>query len=206
MTKEYKAKTTNIVTSVKVFKPEIVELLAQVERQFGRKISTPSDYYELSMELLEKKCSVSTATLKRLWGYVADVHQPREKTLDALACYIGQGNFEQFCSYLKTSTDYDSSSFLTKLLSISGLNAGERIEIGWAPNRVVKLEYVGNAIFKVLESHNSKLQEGDCFQTGGFVMGQPLIVPYILRNGKHTPAYIAGKNGGLTLLKRLNRE
>ena len=192
------------MTSVKVFKPEIVELLAQVEQRFGKTISTPSDYYELSTALHQMKQSVSVATLKRLWGYVGDVHQPRLATLDALTCYIGHNNFAAFCLWLKSNAGFDSSAFLTEHLSISGLNAGDEIEIGWAPNRVVQLEYVGNALFKVLDSINATLQKGDCIETGGFVMGQPLIVPYILRDGKHTPAYIAGKNGGLTLLKRLN--
>lgn len=191
------------MTSVKVFKPEIVELLAQVERQFGRKVGTPSDYYELSLALYGLKRSVSVATLKRLWGYVSDVHQPRQSTLDALACYIGRANFEDFCSWLQSSTAYNSSFYLTKQLSVSDLNAGDKLEIGWAPNRVIRLSYKGNALFQVLESQNSKLQAGDCFETGGFVMGQPLILPYILREGERTPAYIAGKSGGLTLLKRL---
>ena len=194
------------MTSVKVFKPEIVELLAQVEQRFGKSLNTPSDFYDLSLRLQQLKQAVSMATLKRLWGYVGDVHQPRQATLDALAYYIGHNNFDEFCAWLRSSSDYDASSFLTEHLSISGLNAGERIEIGWAPNRVLILEYVGNALFKVLESQHSKLQVGDSFLTGGFVMGQPLILPYINRDGFHTPAYIAGKNGGLTLLKRLSHE
>lgn len=190
------------MTSVKIFKPEIVELLAQVEKRFGKTISTPSDYYELSIALLQIKQSVSVATLKRLWGYVGDVHQPRLATLNALACYIGYNSFDDFCLWLKNNADFDSSSFLTDHLSISGLNAGDEIEIGWTPNRIIRLLYLGDALFKVLESQNSKLQEGDCFVTGGFVLKQPLVLPYLLRNGIHTPAYIAGKNGGLTLLKR----
>lgn len=190
------------MTTVKVFKPEIVELLAQVEKRFGKTLSTPSDYYELSIALLQIKQSVSVATLKRLWGYVGDVHQPRLATLDALAYYIGHNNFDDFCAWLKSNADFEASSFLTEHLSISGLNAGDEIEIGWAPNRIIRLQYLGDALFKVLESQNSKLQEGDCFLTGGFVLKQPLVLPYLLRNGIHTPAYIAGKNGGLTLLKR----
>ena len=191
------------MTSVKVFKPEIVELLAQVESRFGKAISTPSDYYELSMALHQQKRAVSMATLKRLWGYVGDVHQPRLATQDALACYIGHNGFESFCAWLKSEAGFESSAFLTVHLSISGLNAGDEVEIGWAPNRVIHLNYKGNALFEVLQSQNSKLQVGDCFETGGFVMGQPLILPYILRGKERTPAYIAGKSGGITLLKRL---
>jgi len=190
------------MTTVKVFKPEIVELLAQVEQRFGKSINTPSDYYDLSMRLHQFKQPVSVATLKRLWGYVGDVHQPRQATLDALAYYIGHNNFDDFCAWLKSNADFEASSFLTEHLSISGLNAGDEIEIGWAPNRIIRLQYLGDALFKVLESQNSKLQEGDCFVTGGFILKQPLVLPYLLHNGIHTPAYIAGKNGGLTLLKR----
>jgi len=194
------------MTSVRVFRPEIVELLAQVEKKFGKTVSTPADYYELSQALLSIKRSISVATLKRLWGYVSDIRQPREATLDALACYVGRQGYEDFCQWLKDSTAYNSSFFLTKQLSISDLNVDETIEIGWAPNRIIHLRYLGNALFKVEESQNSKLQAGDCFETGGFVIGQPLVLPYILRDGERTPAYMAGKSGGLTLLKRLSCE
>ena len=54
------------MTSVKVFKPEIVELLAQVERKFGKEIVTPTDYFVLAERLKDVKQAVSVATLKRL--------------------------------------------------------------------------------------------------------------------------------------------
>ena len=41
------------------------------------------------------------------------------------------------------------------------------------------------------------------FETSCFMMGQPLLLPYILRNGKATLPFVAGQKGGLTILNLL---
>ena len=51
------------MTTVIVFKPEIVELLAQVEQRFGKSLNTPTDFYDLSLRLQQLKQAVSMATL-----------------------------------------------------------------------------------------------------------------------------------------------
>lgn len=73
--------------------------------------------------------------------------------------------------------------------------------IGWSPNRLITLRYMGNSIYEVVASANSKLLSGDRFCTGCFIKGQPLLLPYIDRNGEHTMPFVAGRNGGLTVLK-----
>ena len=60
-----------------------------------------------------------------------------------------------------------------------------------------------NSFFEVKESLNSKIQKGDKFETSCFMMGQPLLLPYILRNGKATLPFVAGQKGGLTILNLL---
>ena len=80
---------------------------------------------------------------------------------------------------------------------------GSVVEIGWSPNRYLRLSYKGDAWFEVLEAKQSKLKEGDCFEATSFLMGQPLSLPYILRDGIRTLPFIAGRNGGLTLVNCL---
>lgn len=50
------------------------------------------------------------------------------------------------------------------------------------------------------ESDNSKLQPGDRFVAGCFIKSYPLYLPYIERNGEHTASFVAGRNGGLTVI------
>lgn len=187
--------------------PEIEELKSQVEQKYGRILSTTTDFEEFSL-VLQKTLpqSISASTLKRIWGYVNDSHKTRKFTLDILAQYIGHKNFDKFVAWLKTSTKYNSSFFNACQMNNSELQPGEYIEIGWSPNRLLTLEYLGDSTFEVKTSRNSKLVSGDRFVTGCFIMHQPLYLPYITRDGEKTMPFVAGRNGGLNIIRKLNKE
>lgn len=190
-----------------IYKPEIAELLRLVELRYPKSLNTSTDFDEFSFYLrktLEE--SVSTSTLKRLWGYVGDSHLPRLQTLDILARYVGHEDFKQFCLWLKTSTAYNSSFFSTEQILTSELQPGCELEIGWSPNRYLRLRYRGKGIFEVEEARQSKLLAGDRFEAVSFLMGQPLFLPYVLRDGLRLSPFIAGRNGGLTFLNSLLHE
>lgn len=187
-----------------VFKPEIAELLLLVEQKYAGSLCTTTDFEMLSVHLkLECGLLLSPSTLKRLWGYVNDIHKPRVNTLDALSRYLCHKNFKEFCSWLKSSSVYNSSFFTAQQIVSKELKMGSVVEIGWSPNRYLRLSYKGDAWFEVLEAKQSKLKEGDCFEATSFLMGQPLSLPYILRDGIRTLPFIAGRNGGLTLVNCL---
>ena len=188
-----------------IHKPEITELLAIVEREYNRGLRTSTDFEEFSYHCKQQTGEhISTSTLKRLWGYVNDNHMPRQHTLDILAKYIGHENFSQFCIWLKSSTAYNSSFFTTKQLLSKELVPGQEIEIGWSPNRYLRLRYEGESEFLITQAIQSKLQEGDRFETASFLLGEPLFLPYILRDETRTSPFIAGRNGGLTFINQLN--
>lgn len=181
--------------------PEIEELKHLIEDCYGKKLQTTTDFEEFSVRLTKKTGEkVSPSTLKRIWGYVSDEHNPRAVTLDALSRYIGHESFYRFTKWLKTSTRYNSSFFNAQQLVANDMMVGTMIEIGWSPNRIIHLRYLGNSKFEVVKSANSKLCVGDRFVTGCFIKDQPLYLPYIERNGEHTAPFVAGRNGGLTIL------
>ena len=187
--------------------PEIEELKSLVEQKFEKILSTTTDFEEFSY-YLEKEVGtrVSASTLKRLYGYVSDEHKPRMVTLDALAKYIGHKNYMAFCQWLKTSTKYNSSFFKANQLVSSDLTEGAQIAIGWSPNRVLQLRYLGNSTYEIEASENSKLKQGDRFVTGCFIKEQPLFLPYIERDGERTASFVAGRNGGLTMIRIVRNE
>lgn len=181
--------------------PEIEELKNLVEKKHRGCLSTTTDFEVFSLELkrtLSKE--ISTSTLKRIWGYVGDSHKPRKNTLDILANYIGHDSFDSFVSWLMTSTRYNSSFFNACQILSSELKIGQHIEIGWSPNRVLRLCYLGSSKYEVVESRNSKVKVGDRFLTGCFIKGQPLILPFIERDGENTSPFVAGRNKGLNML------
>lgn len=187
-------------------KPEIIELLTAVETKYKQKLQTTTDFEVFSMCLKENQLTISASTLKRLWGYVSDEHHPRLQTLDLLSQYVGFSNFSDYCLHLKKSTAYNSSFFTTKQIQSKDLSRGDNVEIGWAPNRYVRLQYEGRNRFRVLIVRNTKLLEGDYFETACFLLGQPLLVSYVQRGNRKTAPFIAGRNGGLSLLNKINNE
>lgn len=194
-----------ITSNMNIHKPEIIELLSLVEQKYQKNLQTSTDFDEFTFHLKQETGEqISTSTLKRLWGYVNDSHTPRQQTLDTLSRYIGHDYFRSFCSWLKSSTAYNSSFFTTKQISSKELLPGQEVEIGWAPNRYLRLQYQGNSIFLITEALQSKLQKGDSFEASVFLLEQPLYLPYILRNGNKTSPFIAGRNGGLTLINQLS--
>lgn len=184
--------------------PEIEELKHLVEQKYGRVLGTSTDFDEFSLHLKRTLgVSISPSTLKRLWGYVSDNHKPRCLTLDQLSQYIEHKSFHDFTQWLKTSTRYNSSFFNAQQLISNELSPGTQVLIGWSPNRQVTLRYNGNSQYEVLRSENSKLQVGDCFITGCFIKEQPLYIPYIERHDSRTAPFVAGRNGGLTVINVL---
>ena len=187
--------------------PEIEELKLLVEERYGKKLSTTTDFDEFSLSLQRKNnIAVSSSTMKRLYGYVGDSHKPRVQTLDLLAIYIGHKDYASFVSWLKTSTRYNSSFFNAGQLVSSDLRCGDVIEIGWAPNRLLRLEYLGNSTYKVESALNSKVRPNDRFVTGCFIKGQPLYLPYLERDEERTTLFVAGRNGGLSIVRKINNK
>lgn len=181
--------------------PELNYLLSEVEKRYGRRLTTATDFEALSV-VIEHEINemLSASTLKRLWGYVSSNPVPRISTLDILCRYIGKRDFLTFCENIKKSPEFESSFFTAKFVSSSYLQEGCTVEIGWNPNRVVRLQYLGGSKFKVLSSLNSQLKADDEFEVSSFILGYPLYISRIFRDGEYTPSYIAGSNDGLTIL------
>lgn len=184
--------------------PEIAFLLKEVERKYGREVHTSTDFESLSVVIeREIKEYISSATLKRLWGYVSLRPAPRVATLDVLCRFIGFPSFNVWREELKHSPAFESGFFSTVCITSEELRPGEKILFGWEPNRLVTLLYEGNDIFTVLKSENAKLKADDRFRAAQFLLGYPLFIDHIDRADGPTPSYVAGKTNGLNRIERL---
>ena len=107
--------------------PEIALLLEEVERKYGRKVSTSTDFESLSV-MIEHEIGeyISSSTLKRLWGYVTLKPTPRISTLDVLCRYIGHQSFAVYREVLKKSGTVESAFFSTPCVSSSDLKTDFR--------------------------------------------------------------------------------
>ena len=181
--------------------PELAYLLTEVENKYGRRIATTTDFESLSFVIEHQTGEqISSSTLKRLWGYVSLNPTPRIATLDVLSKFVGHKNFKAFCESLKESKNFVSTFFTARCQTVAELRSGVEVTIGWAPNRLVRLNYLGDFLFEVVCSENSQLLPGDMFELSEIIIGYPLYISRILRDGKYTPSYVAGRNDGINLL------
>ncbi len=183
--------------------PEIQVLLMQVETRFGS-VSRSADFDNLSEDIENATQELlSASTLKRLWGYVSYLSNPRLYTLDVLSRYIGYKDFGNFCDEIHNDPEYVSGFLSEESLVAASLETGALVRVGWNPNRVVTLKYVGDNRFEVMDVQNASLRPGDRFILPTVVKGFPMYIPYIERYGGRTPMYVAGYQGGITLVKKL---
>ncbi len=189
---------------MKSLQPYIKSLLEAVEQYHARPIRTTVDFEALSITVEQQTSErISASTLKRLWSYVSDKHEPRRYTLDVLSKYIGRKDFETFCKWLSSQNLSDSDFFTAKRIISAELNEGARVEIGWSPDRYIVLKHLGNCRFIVESVENSKLAVGDEFSVTTFMLGYPLYIPSVVRNGELLSSFVGGKSGGLTVLSIL---
>lgn len=182
--------------------PELAYLLTEVEKRYGRRIATTTDFESLSVVIEHQTGElISSSTLKRLWGYVSLNPVPRISTLDILSRFLGYRDFKSFCVFLKESKVFASTFFTANCLTVADLEPGTEVVIGWAPNRLLKLYYHGMFKFEVMSSENSQLKPGDIFELSEIIVGYPLYISRVMRDGEYTPAFVAGRQGGINTLR-----
>ena len=177
-------------------------LLDEVEQRAGYHLRSTSDFNRLSTQVFETVgVTISSSTLKRLWGYVEGYDTVRVSTLDILAKFVGCDNWEAYC---RLQNGDEGSFWLDGALGIamSELQVGDLIEITWSPGRRIVASYMGQGRMRVEQSERGKLAVGDTFSCSGIVNGQPLLLTQVQHRGNmHVVNYQCGKHGGVQARK-----
>lgn len=185
--------------------PQIAALRIAVEKRFGHKVTSRYDYSLLGTEI-EKSTGehLGDNTLRRLWGSISGYGTAHRRTLDVLSSYAGFVNWESFCSMV--AKENGRESFLLEdchSIKAAELNPGDRIRIGWMPDRECVVEFQGGHTFKAICCQNSTMQAGDSFECGVMLRDFPLTVDNFMHEGEVYPRYVMGNDNGLTILERL---
>jgi hypothetical protein len=175
---------------------------SHIEEKLGKEIRYHSDLEYLCAKIEEEtKQRIGLNTLKRLFGFINDIREPRLYTLDTIAIYLGYRNWDV---YLSSLTQTGNSHFNNlQEINIETLELESVVEFGYEPDRIVRLQYEGNKIFIVIFSQNSKLSVNDKVEITHFVLHYPLIALDVERDGISLGRFTAGKIGGITSLKLL---
>lgn len=153
--------------------PELAYLLEKVEKKYGRRIATTTDFEALSVVIEHHTGELlSSSTLKRLWGYVSLNPTPRVATLDILSRFIGHKNFKNFCESLKSSE---------KCQALALLIPGVFVTIGLIPDKSVNLKYHGDYQFEVISEISTQFLLGDRLEISEIMIGNPLHIMKIYR-------------------------
>ena len=186
--------------------PQISALRQHVERRFGKKLAVHADFQALTAAIeAALRLHISETTLERVWGYSTRGYDTVSlHTLDVLAAYAEGCCWEDFCKALQEGTNCESDYFNTEHIDSRELTEGDRLRIGWLPNRICEIRYLGENRFQAERCENSKLQAGDTFACLQFTLGHPLTMTDLYRNNSLIgPTYVVGQKNGLTTLMRI---
>lgn len=177
----------------------IVQLLKE---KSGSDLRQPSDCVFLSLDIESKTgVRVGATTLKRLVGFAQDERTPHVSTLDAIARYLGYAHWEELSKIEDNgNSDFDSSD---EEVRSADLQPDAIVEITYLPDRKVRMRYLGNNHYQVVESLNSKLQVGDELEIQNFVLHHPLLVLNVWCCGESMGQFTAGRVSGLSSVKIL---
>ncbi|MBQ7623376.1 MAG: hypothetical protein IJS66_06535 [Bacteroidales bacterium] len=85
-------------------------------------------------------------------------------------------------------------------IDIDSLAVGTRIRIGWLPDRLCVIKYLGNYRFEAVETRNSKLCAGDTFTCVHMQLGKEMCLDRLVRENLDLN-YVIGTRNGLTTLE-----
>lgn len=191
--------------AVKTDSPQIIILKKKVEKQFGHPIEGRSDFAHLAMEIERVTHEhIAENTLRRLWGRISGYNTVFTRTLDVLCRYIGCEHWKSFSTSLQEDSPRESEIISDgTTIRVEDLTPGDRIRLGWLPDRICIVEYVGGRMFKAVNTRNSTLQVGDTFECSIMLKNYPLFVDNLVHGGEHCQRYSMGLNNGLTTLEKL---
>lgn len=172
----------------------IVQLLKE---KSGNDLRLPSDCEYLSLDIESKTgVRIGATTLKRLVGFAQDEREPHTSTLDAIARYLGYVHWDELAQIEdKGNSDFDTTDDEVRS---ADLQPGTLVEITYLPDRKVRMQYLDNQHYRIVESQNSKLQVDDEVEIQNFVLHHPLLVLNVWRDGESLGQFTAGRVSGLS--------
>lgn len=187
--------------------PQIFLLREKVEKAFGRTPHVHSDFEDLRDSIFAaSKDHISETTLERLWGYSTRGYDSvSRRTLDVLSAFAGATDWERFLQQLKEEGNSESDMFDYEFIDVANLQPGDRLRIGWLPDRLCIIRYLGSGRFVAEETRNSKLEPGDTFRCLQLQLHRPLYVSDLRSESGELKgvSYGIGLQHGLTTLQRL---
>ena len=189
----------NILSSI----PQITVLKERVEQSLDFPLSTHGDFQRLSFLIGTRIHEpISESTLERVWGYSTRHYDTISiRTLNVLSRFIGVPSWEEFCEGL---CENGSELFNAEIVSTADLQIGTRIKLGWCPDRICIIRYLGKNRFIAESTENSIMQPGDSFSCQQFIVGKEAqLTNFSKKDSCDRFNYFIGTQSGITTLEIL---
>lgn len=194
--------------SIKSNIPQISLLRREVESKFGKALKVHADFLALVTEIesLQRE-HISESTLERVWGYSTRGYDNVSlRTLDVLSQYTKGLTWSDFCKLIREDSERESEFFGVPTIQSCDLQEGALVRIGWLPDRICVVRYLGNNRYEAVECENSTMQPGDTFSCLHFYLGRELVMAQFQRCNEQDcepseNCYVVGQRNGLTLLQ-----
>jgi hypothetical protein len=194
--------------------PQIAALRKAVEGSISFPLCVHGDFLKLSLLIGQKIGEpISESTLERVWGYSTRRYDTVSvRTLNVLSRFIGYHSWSNYNDHLKGGISGDSELFQLSTIFSSELQIGTRLKLGWMPDRICIVRYLGNYRFIAEETQNATIQPGDTFYCIQYQLGHSVCMDNFVRaceqdmqtNPKQESLrYIVGQHSGLTILEIL---
>jgi hypothetical protein len=185
--------------------PQVAALKLAVEKRFGHPIETRSDFTLLAADIERTtRDHIAENTLRRLWGRISSYDTVFTRTLDILSKYIGHEQWKSYCDYLSKEKNPESEIVVEAVsIRVEDLKPGDKIRIGWLPDRICIVQYMGGRTFKAIDAKNATLQIGDTFECSLMLKNFPLFVENLIHGGEYCNRYTMGMINGITTLEKL---
>lgn len=188
--------------------PAISELCRRVEEFYKKSPCSPADFRDLSDDIKSKtKTNISQSTLERLWEYGRKRYRAISLyTLNTISRYIGFRDWKSFVDNIKLDRERESKEFKSSRLLSRNLTEGTKIRIGWAPDRICVLRYLGKERFIAEDCKNSTMNAGATFTCLQFQIGRELVMNDFKRDEndmEEGKSYVVAMNNGLLFFEIL---
>lgn len=177
------------------------EIINKILNKAGLTMGTPALGSRLS-EIIQAETGerLGVNTVKRLIGIYEDGSNPRRFTLEVVARYLGYNTYEELIKNTENGDSAFLSDFSGDIVS-ADLKPGALVTITYRPDRMIMLRHEEGDLYIVVRSENSKLLKGDLCTVAHIRSGLPFYVTDVIRNGQKLGHYIAGEDGGVTIVE-----
>lgn len=176
---------------------DIARLRKCIEDTVGYTAKTPKDFERLSEDIFNNTGTIlSVSTLMRIWSYVKSDVVPRVHTLNTMVRFVGFKDWNDFCH--SNTGLRQSNPIVSKHIKLpDDLCRGQLLRLRWAPDRICDVRYLGDQLFRVEHSVNTRLLKDTQFNCDLIIEGEPLYINLVQQHARQPSLYVCGKKSGI---------